>query len=585
MTANKAQNYGQILVLDQTGSSVPSAMGPQKVKLEPCRKRSVVWSFFRDIDEGSVQCVLCNRYLHKKEHGSTTPMLRHLRLKHPTQVYRGMERENEAAAAASQDQQHVEVDGDQIISVVVSMDDDESSTKTTQNDSDPSPAVSGVPEGSHHGSIADLIHEDDLSYTPNRHSRRRSLIWRLFEHLDNLNAARCRICMKKLHKSGGISNLRRHLVKRHPNVLSELLSTRPVLPSQELSIASVSSGTCIETEHRQAPVKFVLEDGEAHILTTMNETNNPEMNSRPDLLQGESADQIIETEDSNADCVAEDTVWESGQKWISVEVRVDDDNSDVVTPSNEPDTRHIIKDNPHLLQKASAHEAIQSQTGNQSFERPPTRNRRRSVIWRHFDRLESAEAAQCRICMRKLQCFDSGCTSNLHRHLSKRHPKLFSELGSNPHKQQLSPDSNGHSVKTESPPTKHEIPVRAPCPITEQKVSGQPDVENRVFERELELIEALRRAQREEAQALQQQRELLEKLQKVGAREAAAERESIASLRKAQQEEAEKLIRQREELEREKTELQKKWKELHQEREEFLLLSKSKEDSVTTVTD
>lgn len=115
MTANKDQNYGQILVLDQAGSSIPCGMGPQKVKLETCRKRSVVWSFFRDIDEGSVQCVLCDRYLHKKEHGSTTPMLRHLRLKHPTQVYRGMARENEAAAGG-QDQQHIEVDGEQIIS-------------------------------------------------------------------------------------------------------------------------------------------------------------------------------------------------------------------------------------------------------------------------------------------------------------------------------------------------------------------------------------------------------------------------------------------------------------------------------------
>lgn len=138
------------------------------------------------------------------------------------------------------------------------MDDDESSTRTTQHDSDPSPAVSGLPEGSHHGSLVHVIHEDDLSHIPTRHSRRRSLIWRLFEHLDNLNAARCRICMKKLHKSGGISNLRRHLVKRHPNVLTELLSTspRPAVPSQDLRVASVSSETYIKTEHRQAPGKF-----------------------------------------------------------------------------------------------------------------------------------------------------------------------------------------------------------------------------------------------------------------------------------------------------------------------------------------
>lgn len=92
---------------------------------------------------------------------------------------------------------------------------------------------------------------------------------------------------------------------------------------------------------------------------------------------------------------------------------------------------------------------------------------------------------------------------------------------------------------------------------------------------ELELIEALRRTQKEEAQALQRQRELLEKLQTVSAREVAAEREKIESLRKAQQEEAEELRRQREELEKGKAELQKKWEDFNQEREKFMLLSKS----------
>uniref|UniRef100_A0A096LS02 BED-type domain-containing protein n=1 Tax=Poecilia formosa TaxID=48698 RepID=A0A096LS02_POEFO len=349
------------------------------------RKRSVVWSFFTDIDEGSVQCVLCNRYLHKKEHGSTTPMLRHLRLKHPTQVYRGMERDHEASA--SHDHQHMKTPF--CFAVVVSVDDDESNTRTTQNDSDPSTAVSGLYE------------------------------------------------------------------------------------------------TC--------------------------------------MPQGGSAEKIIEAEEG------------------------------------------------------LAQDAFHSEAGENSSERPQTKDRRRSVIWRHFERLESSEAAQCRICMRKLQCYDSGCTGNLHRHLSKRHPKVFSELGSNSLKQ-LSPDSNGHGGTTESPLMKHELSATVIIEYkTDQtkisssglKISRQPEVEVRVFERELELIEALRRTQREEAQALQQQRELLEKLQTVGAREAAAERETIESLRKAQQEEADELIRQREELEKEKAELRKKWEELYQEKEEF----------------
>ncbi|XP_043993987.1 zinc finger BED domain-containing protein isoform X5 [Gambusia affinis] len=350
----------------------------------------------------------------------------------PRKVYRGMERDHEAAA--SHDHQHMEIDDEQIISVVVSVDDDESNTRTTQNNSDPSTAVSGLCETSPRGSLAHLIHEDDLSHIPNKQSRRRSLIWRLFEHLDNLNAARCRICMKKLHKSGGISNLRRHLVKRHPKVLSELLSTnhRPAVPSQDVNAAGVSRESYIGTEPH--PVKLVLDDGESHIMTTLNEPDIPAINKLPGIPQGESAEKIIEAEDSNGDGTG-GTMWDSGQKWF---------------------------------------------------------------------------------------------------------------------------------------------PVRSSFPSAGLKISRQPEVEVRVFERELELIEALRRTQREEAQALQQQRELLERLQTVGAREAAADRETIESLRKAQQEEADELIRQKEELEKEKAELRKKWEELYQEKEEFSLLSKSK---------
>uniref|UniRef100_A0A3B3UKD3 Uncharacterized LOC106949001 n=1 Tax=Poecilia latipinna TaxID=48699 RepID=A0A3B3UKD3_9TELE len=353
-----------------------------------------------------------------------------------------------------------------------------------------------------HSCIVRLEEGEYSKCTPSQ-SRRRSLIWRLFEHLDNLNAARCRICMKKLHKSGGISNLRRHLVKRHPKVLSELLSTnhRPAVPSQDVNVAGVS-----------------------------------------------------------------------------LEVRVEDDSSDVMTPSIEPDGSHIINDNPDSLQEGLAQDAFHSEAGENSSERPQTKDRRRSVIWRHFERLESSEAAQCRICMRKLQCYDSGCTGNLHRHLSKRHPKVFSELGSNSLKQ-LSPDSNERLCAKNTlnmfSRAYRCILMRPSFPSAGLKISRQPEVEVRVFERELELIEALRRTQREEAQALQQQRELLEKLQTVGAREAAAERETIESLRKAQQEEADELIRQREELEKEKVELRKKWEELYQEKEEFSLLSKN----------
>lgn len=89
------------------------------------------------------------------------------------------------------------------------------------------------------------------------------------------------------------------------------------------------------------------------------------------------------------------------------------------------------------LQKGS----VQATCAGESEEQSAKKTRRRSLIWHHFKRLESLNAAQCQICMKKLQCFESGCTSNLHRHMSKRHPKVFSKLASN-QQQRSSPNTN-----------------------------------------------------------------------------------------------------------------------------------------------
>lgn len=103
--------------------------------------------------------------------------------------------------------------------------------------------------------------------------------------------------------------------------------------------------------------------------------------------------------------------------------------------------------------------------------------------------------------------------------------------------------------------------------------------EKRLFRRERELLESLRRMQREEARALEHQREQLEKQRAANAREAAAERGQIESLRKAQLEEAKDLSRLKEELQKEKAELQEKWEELQQEREKLLLFSRGQQAS------
>ncbi|XP_070823644.1 uncharacterized protein [Chaetodon trifascialis] len=249
------------------------------------------------------------------------------------------------------------------------------------------------------------------------------------------------------------------------------------------------------------------------------------------------------------------------EQFCFVEVALEDGDSDTPTTGNDADFNVAVNGILEAAQRGSAKQV----THEEASDGRPVR-RRRSLIWRHYDHLDSLAAARCRICMKKLQCFESGSTSNLHRHMSKRHPEVFSRLaadGQNPPPSHSSQVSNVRGDTSTPPETE-----RRPFP-DEFKASRGFAREKRVLRTERELIDSLRRAQREEARALEQQRELLEKLRAVDARAAAAEREQIESLRKVQLEEAKQLSRQKEELQEEKAELQKKWKELQQEREKL----------------
>uniref|UniRef100_A0A665TH97 BED-type domain-containing protein n=1 Tax=Echeneis naucrates TaxID=173247 RepID=A0A665TH97_ECHNA len=262
-----------------------------------------------------------------------------------------------------------------------------------------------------------------------------------------------------------------------------------------------------------------------------------------------------------------------------------DVNSDIQTTPMESDINSAINE---ILKSAEGDQEKQAKNGEASDSHPVRRNRhKRSLIWKHYERLESLNAARCSICMKKLQCFEGGSTSNLRRHMSKRHPEVFSRLvadGLKPPPYDLSQCSKvtSDSLTTAETTGPKELNMASLVLLMlVLKGSRPPEGERRVFRRERELIEALRRTQKEEARALEHQRELLEKLRAADAREETAEREKIELLRKLQQEEAkelnglkESLQKEREELEQEKLELQKKWEELQQEREDLLLYSR-----------
>lgn len=57
----------------------------------------------------------------------------------------------------------------------------------------------------------------------------------------------------------------------------------------------------------------------------------------------------------------------------------------------------------------------------------PSSTRKWSSIWMHYECLENQKCAMCLLCMEKL--YHHSSTSNLHRHLSKRHPEVVARLG------------------------------------------------------------------------------------------------------------------------------------------------------------
>ncbi|XP_041647430.1 zinc finger BED domain-containing protein [Cheilinus undulatus] len=454
------------------------------------RRRSIVWGFFSTVDSETVQCLLCRCSVAKRSQGTTTAMLKHLRVKHPAEAIRKI-KGRVPEGTFIHGHQDMETDGEQYCSVEVALEDGDCDNLTMGNNS-----TTIILEAEQSEQMANEEAVTDFIVTRKR--GKRSVIWRHFESLESLSAARCRICMKKLQccEGGSTSNLHRHMSKRHPEVFAQLFS-----------------------------------DGQ-----------NPRLS--------QSSQRAIAVEETSTPQKTGGGTEKRGFPDISME----DEDSDNHNTAVEADINPAITE---ILDSAQGGPAQQMTDLEVSGDHPSDRRRsKRSVIWKHFERLESLDAAQCRLCMKKIQCFEGGSTSNLHRHMSKRHPEVFSRLWTDGQSQSVNGDTAAPSGTVRATKKRQNSGAL--------KFSRASEGEMRVFRRERELIEALRRAQKEEAQALQQQRELIEKLRAANARETAAEREQIESLRKAQMEEAEDLRRQREELQKEKEEMQKKWQELQQ---------------------
>ncbi|XP_010878162.1 fibrinogen- and Ig-binding protein [Esox lucius] len=269
----------------------------------------------------------------------------------------------------------------------------------------------------------------------------------------------------------------------------------------------------------------------------------------------------------------------SNGEYCDVEVALEEEQPPEQTASvSDADIASAING----ILKAAGDHAVVADTGAGSEEShviagATPSGRKWSSVWTHYERLEDQNRALCLICMEKIQHQSS--TSNLLRHLSKRHPEAFARLEGHIKKQkpragQITSRKDGDSGPKHASLARRfggaalkQSPVSPSVDVFD--VMGACEGEVRVLERERELTEALRRAQQQEARALEQQRELLETLRRASAREASAEKEGLETLRRSQEQEARSLQREREDLQRERVELQIEKERMRREREEL----------------
>ncbi|XP_033971926.1 uncharacterized protein LOC117471193 isoform X2 [Trematomus bernacchii] len=448
---------------------------------------------------------------------------------------------------------------------------------------------------------------DDLPVERTQKRNRRSLIWRHYDETGSSSTVRCRICSKwQSFEGGSTSNLHRHISTRHPEVSSQLRADRQHLQSspasedtstqpktavdldlaadesEKLDEAGVNSPCDIYLDQDASivgdiiPVKIGVKRIKRSLIWRYYDETDSSSSARccicrklqsfeggstgnlhrhiskrhPEVYSQLLADrqQSSPAEGTSTQPKTAGATEKRRKLFVDSDLDLATDESGKLDEAGGNSPCEIYLDEDGVGHIVSDDHPVQ------------VRRNKRSLIWRHFEHLDSLNAARCHICMKKIQCSDGRSTSNLHRHLSKRHPAVFTQLLEDDKRKSRPNSSRGSNVTgaTSTLPATH-----CSGALEDSRAS---EGEKHMFKREQELIEALRRAQRQEARALEDQRELLEMLRVGNAREAAAEREEIESLRKAQLEEGKYLSKQREELKSEKQELQRQ-------REELVLLS------------
>ncbi|XP_041916988.1 zinc finger BED domain-containing protein isoform X2 [Alosa alosa] len=498
------------------------------------RKRSIVWSFFKEEDDKQVVCLICMRTIH--HFGKTTNMLRHLRSEHPGEfsdfnfesIVTGL-----TAKTARNTKNNI---SNGLVEAVMLGEPERAPQENGIEDMEVHGVIEGIlcasaGQGPSSDQNSELGNADEVTVTT--HSRKRSAVWMHYQKVDDEKKALCMLCKEKIQHQSSTSNLLRHLRKKHPSNFSQL----------EMNTLQHAGGQKIyHMNTPQASTDLIV-----NCHTEAHQSNQT----------GTSVNSAVRR--PNHQLNAEAVMLGSPEK---------------APPENGIEDMEVHGAIQGILRAAAGQGPSSDQNSSKADAEGVTAaapSRKCSAVWVHYRKVDDEKRALCLLCKKKIQHHSS--TSNLLRHLQKKHPSHFSQLevhslkhtgGRKTHTDiQRSNHTNAPSSAVNSPNC--QLVVEQHLQSTCYSSNSCPGLsESHVLQRERELTEALRRVQREEGKCLEQQRELLEK-----SRELQAETHALHTERCALQEEAKMLQKEKEEIQADREKLQNEKNEVERLKQEL----------------
>ncbi|KAJ8417912.1 hypothetical protein AAFF_G00227550 [Aldrovandia affinis] len=452
-------------------------------------------------------------------------------------------------------------------------------------------------------------------------TRKRSVVWSFFE--DDLSSKRaiCLICAENILHCGNTTNMLKHLRSKHQDELSDAAKRKrtdnmsrakarhpTTEQAQDDGIENDAEMDVFETEDQPTEQERLMgheetgrpisddNDGSYILTVKKNKKRSAVWRYYQDGLDPHKVLCLVCSENINYPQNTSNLLRHLRKKhpgeYADIEGKVKERSGEgtraMVSRSLAEQTPHngVAESNPVIqvcITGESEEQEHNEDTGmaiadiaDEAYALSVIPNKRRSAVWSYYQRGEDSNRVLCLLCSENIQYRQN--TSNLLRHLRKRHPDKYTD-GESKAKKVGSEDAMGAVVYhnfnrptliNKSGSTNARMhPDMLEVFTVEQ--AGQMrrtlEQETRALERERELTEQLRRAQQQEARALEQQRELTEQLRRaqeeemrrvrqLETRALEQERQAVEQLRKAQEQESRAIEREREVLEQLRRELE-----------------------------